>query len=188
MEASLSARLSLQRVWALALNEAKESVAVPLSIIESRDRTERFSSNLDPSSQEACFNALLALRKMNILNSVYGIYFYVPGYIRRVCGPSLGLAAALALMRFCRHFDDAEPLWATGEVTPFGSVLPVGAIEIKLAHPAIRQGRVIIPSGYPVPPSFNAWTVGHLDEILAAWNTRRLPLPLKELVCRSASS
>ena len=159
--------LSRQQVFALAVNDAKESVSVPLSVVRAEGRAcHGFSSNFDPQAQEACFHALWALEFLGIRKEKESVYFFAPGFIRKVSGPSLGLAAVIALLRHQGIMDEEEPIWATGEVTPFGSVLPVGGMQIKLTNTAIEGGRVIIPKGYQAPPGIRVAAIDHIKEAL----------------------
>ncbi|MBI4371455.1 MAG: hypothetical protein HY552_04070 [Elusimicrobia bacterium] len=158
--------LSCQKVFALAFDDAAEGVCVPLSAMAAGTTPGiNFSSNMDPSSREACRHACGALAHLGILSENPAVYFYVPSYIRKVTGPSIGLAAALAVMRMHGIVENEAPIWATGEVTPFGSVLPVGGMKIKLSNPLIKRGKIFIPQGYEAPPGLDVRAVKNIEEV-----------------------
>lgn len=160
--------LTLQEVFAMACGQQNSGVAVPVSVLPNPWGGEtKFSSNFDPSSREACMNAMAALEHMGCIHKGSAVYFYAPSYIQKISGPSIGLAAALALMRYHGLVGLRGPWWVTGEVTPFGSVLPVGGLEIKLSNPSVQIGKVMVPAGYKPPKELGATTISHLKELMS---------------------
>lgn len=160
---------SLQEVFALAVSDERAPVAVPLSIV-ARAAGVGFSANFDPCAREACGHALDALRAAGHAPGG-GCYFYAPSHVRAVRGPSLGLGAALALLRHAGALPAGARLWASGEVTPYGAVLPVGGLAVKLDLDEARRGRVVLPRGSGAPAALDALEVADLAEALSCLNS-----------------
>lgn len=157
--------LSFQEVFALAVAAGGVPAAVPLSVTP-RAEGLGFSSNFEPSAREACAHAFAAVAALG-LGPAGGAYFYAPSHLRAVEGPSLGLGAALALLRAAGTLPLGPRLWASGEVTPYGAVLPVGGLAVKLDLAEARRGRVVLPAGSGAPAGLDAAEVADLREALS---------------------
>ena len=161
--------LSLQEVFALAVSDERTAVAVPLSVTP-RAEGLGFSSNFEPSAREACEHAVDAVRALGARLDG-GLYFYAPSHIRAVRGPSLGLGAALALLRRAGTLRPGTRLWATGEITPFGALLPVAGLAVKLDLEEARRGRVVLPAHSGAPAALHALETATLAEALSCLNS-----------------
>lgn len=116
-------------------------------------------------------NALCALKDIAGINTDdYSIYInFTGGY--PADGPSAGCALFMAIYSAVTKTPIPDTIAMTGEISPYGDVLPVGGVPEKVSA-AVYNGmkRIFVPNGNIAEAQGRAEPVSHISELIQTIN------------------